>query len=179
MAEEYPRFHHELGANEPKTREAILYVSSKTKFGQTRLNKALWHADFAAFERRGDSITRQEYQHLPFGPALRRMVPLLRQMREEGDITFEDVPGSGEQHPVPVNPWVRVYLTDDDMVYLDEAIDVLGQMTAREASDWAHDFAGWRCTERGDTIDYEWVFWSDEPLTEDEIAYGLSLAPAI
>ena len=180
MAEEYPRFHHELGlSSEPKTREAILYISSNAGFGQTRLNKALWYADFQAFERRGTSITGQEYQHLQFGPALRQMPPILRRMQNAGEIGFEDVDEFEEQRPVPSRPWQRNYLSDEDVSYLEEAIKIVSAMSAKEASEWAHGFPGWRETEQGETIDYEWVFWSDEPLTEDEIAYGLELEPAI
>ena len=176
----FPQYHHERGPNEVKTRELILYISQH-RFGLTRLNKALWKADFDAYRETGRSITGEEYQHIQYGPGLRRMLPLLDKMRQAGELQFEAAQEFQEQNPVPQREanLRRVGLSEREIRIVDGAIAVLEDMTAGEARDWSHDFPGWKLTEDRETIPYEWVYWSDKPLTEDEIEYGLTLGRAV
>ncbi|MFZ0664362.1 MAG: Panacea domain-containing protein [Acidimicrobiales bacterium] len=174
----FPQYHHELGHNEVKTRHLILYIS-RHGFGLTRLNKALWKADFDAYAATGRAITGEEYQHIPFGPGLRRMKPLLSKMQQAGDLRFEAAQEFEEQRPIPlIEPDTDLFSTEE-LAFVDAAVAIIEPMTAKEAELWSHDFPGWRLTDEGEVIPYEWVFWSERPLTESEVAYGLSLDRAI
>jgi len=174
----FPQYHHDLGHNEAKTRQLILYISQHG-FGLTRLNKALWKADFDAYAATGQAITGEEYQHIQFGPGLRRMRPLLTKMQQAGDLRFETAQEFEEQRPLPLVQPDTTLFTDAELGFVDAAIALIEQMTATEAAAWSHDFPGWRLTDDGEVIPYEWVFWSERPLTESEVAYGLSLDRAI
>jgi antitoxin SocA-like protein len=67
-----------------KLRELTLYVSRKSEadepFSSTKLNKLLFYIDFSAYWDFGKPITGEEYQCLEFGPAPRRILPLLKAM---------------------------------------------------------------------------------------------------
>ncbi|MGH7685433.1 MAG: Panacea domain-containing protein [Candidatus Dormibacteria bacterium] len=174
------QYHHERGPNEAKTRELILHIS-RHRFGLTRLNKALWKADFDAYRVTGQSITGEEYQHIQYGPGLRRMRPLLGKMQQAGELQFEAAQEFQEQNPVPQREanLRRVGLSEQEIQIVDGAIALLEGMTASEARDWSHDFAGWKLTDYGEPIPYEWIYWSERPLTGAEIEYGLSLDRAL
>ena len=68
MAEAYPAYHHELGTSPIKTREALLFFALQG-FGKTKLNKAMFHADFEAYAELGSSITGERYYHEKYGPS--------------------------------------------------------------------------------------------------------------
>src|SRR4051812_14637834 len=80
---------------EAKLRELILYIAESSvddaDFGITKLNKILFNADFTAFGRRGEAITGVDYQHLQFGPAPRRMKPVIRELEENHDAIVRSV----------------------------------------------------------------------------------------
>jgi antitoxin SocA-like protein len=82
-----------------KFRELILLIAewcqSDPRFGATKLNKLLYHADFSSFLTNGVPITGQEYFALPQGPAPRRLKPITESMKKKeeelaaGTVTVE------------------------------------------------------------------------------------------
>ena len=59
---------------------------------------------------------------------------------------------------------------------IDEVIDTLRDMTARQASKLSHEEYGWRLTKPGESIPYTSAFFSPEPLTQEQIRYGQEFA---
>jgi len=70
--------------DEAKFAELVLYVAGKSVddpgYGRTKLNKILFYSDFTAYEQLGESITGAEYQKLRYGPAPRRLLPVLERL---------------------------------------------------------------------------------------------------
>src|SRR2546427_882130 len=78
-----------LATDDPDVRlgELVLYIARQCEqdpgFGAVKLNKLLFNADFAAYVEFGKPISRQEYFALDFGPAPRRLLPVLEQLKQD------------------------------------------------------------------------------------------------
>src|ERR1700692_1236181 len=76
--------------DDEKLREMILHLSDLSAqdrhFVAIKLNKLLFYADVLAYQLYGQSITGQEYQALPQGPAPRRLKPVMEKMKKAGEL---------------------------------------------------------------------------------------------
>ncbi len=165
----------DLPGGRDRARDSILYVAKEcvraTRFGQVKLNKILWRADFESFSHRGVPVTGRKYQHLPQGPCLVEMVPLQRSMLESGLIRIDQIDlGSGfVEDRVVVQAVVKSeLLNDDDYFYLDRSIQHYWDKTAREASDQSHGVA-WKITPDKKSIFYELSILSDEIPSQEQM----------
>ena len=55
-------------------------------FGATKLNKVLWFVDACAYALTGSPITGETYTRGEFGPVPKHIVPVRRELAEEGAI---------------------------------------------------------------------------------------------
>jgi hypothetical protein len=140
--------------------ELILYVArvceGDESFGSTKLNKILFLADFLAYRKLGASITGAEYQRLPFGPAPRRLKPVLEALVQSGAaaIRTQDRFGYEQKRPVALRePDLRQF-TGEQIALLDQIIRILWGRTASDVSELSHGFIGWQLAEEGETIPY-------------------------
>ena len=163
-------------------RELILYVSKRCakdpSFGAIKLNKILYHSDFRAFERFGLPLTGKRYFRLKFGPAPSSMVPVRRELYQEGAIDFQIVDfGDGiEQHrTIAKREPVLDLFTADELALVDEVISELWSQSATEVSDASHDVR-WRVLQDRDALPYEFAYLSDDPMTEREAKRTQELA---
>src|SRR5437016_2393135 len=162
--------------NEVNYRELVLYICQKCatdkKFGATKLNKILYFCDFLAYAELGEPITGFEYQRLPNGPAPRRVLPMREEMVNKRDLGIQIIPlrGGRTQHRA-VNlrvPDLSVF-TAGQIALVDRVIEELWDLDAEQVSELSHRMAGWRLAALGETIPYETVFISIEPLTETDV----------
>jgi hypothetical protein len=162
--------------NEARYRELVLYVCQKCatdpKFGATKLNKILYFSDFLAYATLGEPITGFEYQRLVNGPAPRRMLPMREEMEKRRDLGFQIVPlrGGRTQHRA-INlraPDLGVF-TAAQIALVDRVIEELWDLDAEAVSELSHRMMGWKLADLGETIPYETVFISSEPLTEADV----------
>jgi hypothetical protein len=177
--------------NEVKLRELMLYVCIKCgndkRFGSVKLNKLLYFSDFYAYAYLGAPITGVEYFKLPNGPAPRRLIPIRDEMTAKGELGMQHVklsPGYIQKRPVALrDPDLSVF-SAKEIALVDDVINVFCNDNAREISDASHRMMGWRAARDNETIPYETVFVSNEPLTPleqirgAEIAARFRLAPA-
>jgi antitoxin SocA-like protein len=169
--------------DEEKLAELILYISKKSvgdpKFGAIKLNKILYLSDFLAFGNWSEPITGVEYQHLPKGPAPRRLLPVRDEMRSAGILAIQDVPlRSGNVQKRTVNlrePNLKLF-SGEQIALVDSVIEDLRDLDAEESSDYSHRFVGYKMTKLGENIPYGSIFISDEPLSAAEITRGQELA---
>lgn len=162
-------------------RELIVYISRKSEhdphFGATKLNKILYHSDFRAFERFGVPLTGMPYFKLPAGPAPKNLIPVRRDLINEGAI---------EIHHVQIGPYtqertvarrdaVLAHFAADEVQLVDEVIAELWSQTASEVSDASHDIR-WRVLNLKDLLPYEFAFLSNEGVTQREIERTAQLA---
>jgi Protein of unknown function (DUF4065) len=162
--------------NESRYRELTLYVCQKCatdpKFGAIKLSKILYFSDFLAYAELGEPITGFEYQRLPNGPAPRRQIPMREEMikRHELGIQVVRLKGGRTQHRA-VNlrvPDLSVF-TAAQIALVDRVIEELWDLDAEAVSELSHRMMGWRLADLGETIPYETVFISSEPLTETDV----------
>lgn len=170
----------DLPGGQARLREAALYVMEKCqgaeRFGLTKLNKILWRADFKAYAARRLPVTGRQYQRLANGPAPVEMLPILGELQRENLIRIDKVAVGSfyESRPVPLVVASTRYFSEDDLVFLDVAIDHCWKHTGRAASKESHGVA-WETRHNGDLMPYDLALLSDEELTSVELAKFLTL----
>lgn len=170
-------------SNERKLAELILYISQKCAsdptFGAVKLNKILYFSDFFAFGNWGSPITGVEYQHLPKGPAPTRLLPVRNQMVADGDLVIQRVQllsGNVQHRTVNLRePDLNIF-SGREIALIDNVIEALDKLNAQQTSDLSHRMVGWKATSDNETIRYETIFLSDQPLSEAEVRRAQELA---
>lgn len=172
-----------LPGGQKRLSEAVLYVSKKCEdapfFGLIKLNKIVWRADFESFAQRGQPVTGRQYQRLKQGPAPVEMLPVLNELQAGGLLTIKRVQQGNyeEQRPVALDAPVLRLFSPQDLEYLDRAISVYWDKTAKEVSEISHGVA-WNTREDSEAMPYELAYLSDEPLGRGQKARLLKLAEA-
>lgn len=169
--------------NEERFRELVLYISQKCandpRFGSVKLNKILFLSDFLAFAHYGEPITGFEYQKLEQGPAPRRLLPVRKQMIENKELGLQEVPlKSGNTQLRTVNlrrPNLAVF-KPEHIAVVDTVIDAVSEADAVTMSELTHKMVGWKAARYKETIPYETIFLTDEPLSEADEERGREIA---
>jgi hypothetical protein len=166
-----------------KFRELLLYLARKTegdpRCSRTKIYKILFYADFLAFQKLGHSISEQNYQRLPNGPAPKRALPILERMQSEGLCVWaeRDFYGRTQQKLVALREPDLSLFTGDEIAIVDEVIAKLWPYTASDVSELSHRFIGWQLARDGEDIPYSTVALGEpRPPTPREIEYGQRLA---
>jgi hypothetical protein len=169
--------------NEKKFRELVLYISQKCandpRFGATKLNKILFYSDFLSYALTGNPITGFEYQKLPNGPAPRRLLPVREAMVRDEELALQDITlsnGMTQKRTVNLrNPKPELF-GGREIALVDEVIQRLSPFNATEVSELSHQRVGWIAASDNETIPYETIFISNQPLTEEEAQRGRRVA---
>ena len=168
--------------DESKLAELMLYAADKLRDdragGATKLNKVLFFAEFAHMRRYGRPITGAEYQKLERGPAPRRLVPVRQHLVDSGQARIEERFYLGyPQHRLIPKASVRpTLLSPDEVETVDEVIEDLRGLTARQVSDLSHEEEGWRMVDDGETIPFEAAVLRRPVTTERVRAHAGALA---
>jgi len=162
----------EFSFNERRFKDLLLYVSQQLAddptFGETKLNKALFFADFEAFRLLGEPITGAEYQKNKFGPTARRYTimrdELIRwdQLEMERRLVVDHVQDVLKLKNIEPN---TEQFSKEQLAIVDNVIAEMREYTNTEASDESHKrSAGWRTRDFGETIPYSSALINPEPL---------------
>lgn len=159
---------------------AIAYIvdfASKHKeqgnLGKTKLFKILWFAERAYMAQHyARLIEGFEYRHMPFGPVPNpeKIDRILDSLIQSGCIAKKGnnfVVGAKPLESYPPN----VHFFDEEILH-----DL--PKTARELSGASHD-ALWDCTENGEVMPVECVFWNEPPLDEAQKARAIENAKRV
>lgn len=149
--------------NSEKFRELMLYIADQSRedpwFGAVKLNKILYYCDFQAFARFHESITGAGYVKMKAGPVPRELRNERRALLEEGLATIEmrSVFRYTQQRLIPTrkNVQLGMQFSDDEHSIIDEVLEFLKPLSAKEASDMAHDETGWILARDRELIPYE------------------------
>ncbi len=165
-----------------RLRELILYIAKRSKddddFGVTKLNKLLFYADFISFAKYGRPLTNTQYRKRPYGPVPTSIESLRDEMEAANDIVvIHKGLAPYVQHRVfPVREArLDEHFTPSEIALVDEVIQTLRDLNAREISDMSHDFA-WQVARDYELIPYDAVFIYDRELSEHEVAKAHELA---
>ncbi|MGH9328531.1 MAG: Panacea domain-containing protein [Terriglobia bacterium] len=167
--------------NEERFRELILYVSQKCandpRFGTVKLNKILFLSDFLAFAHYREPITGFEYQKLEQGPAPRRLLPVRERIIEAKELGLQEIPlrnGNVQIRTVNLRRPNLAVFEPEHISVVDAVIEALSE--AGTDAVLTHKMVGWKAGRFGETIPYETIFLTDEPLTEADIERGREIA---
>lgn len=150
-----------------KLKELILYVADKCvterTFASTLLNKILFYADFVSYARYGESITRETYFRLPFGPAPKYLIPVRNDMVAAKELVMISrfYHTKQQEVPVAVRPANIGSLSGRDIAIVDEVIDALRSRNATEVSRLSHQFPGFNAVREYEDIPYDTVYLRD------------------
>lgn len=172
-----------MKVNQDKFRELVLYLSEKSKtdkkFGATKLNKLLYFCDFLSYVKFGKAITGAGYFRLDKGPAPKCLVPVRREMIEDGILDLKRVTladGRVQDRTIALRSPNMGRFTQDEIAHIDEVIAKLWDLDADDASDLSHEEVGWKVMRDRETIPYGIAFFSNPPLTEEEKARAREIA---
>jgi hypothetical protein len=165
-----------------KFKELVLHVAlrsaSDERFGQVKLNKILFYADFLAYAHFGEAITGARYQKGQWGPIAVPLVPVLDELLLHRDAAVVPRGYYGREQRVVVaarQPDLDRFRARE-IALVDDVIDALRGKDASEVSELSHTLVGWKLAELGEDIPYETVFLEDRDPTPEEIERGLELA---
>lgn len=169
----------QAAVNDRKMKELILYLASRSeedpRFSATKLNKLLFYCDFTAYRQLGQSITGHSYQKLPFGPVPKAILPILGQMKRDGECeeVQRDYFGKEQRRVLARRSPETSVFSDEELRLADQIVSTLWESSATEVSDLSHDFIGWKVAAPSEVIPYETVFVGDPsmPVSEDEIEF--------
>jgi hypothetical protein len=168
-----------------KFKELILYIARESEgdstFGATKLNKILFFCDFLSYRAYGEPITGQRYFKLPFGPAPRPLIPVVKELIEEGAcIKVQRSHYGRPQDPIIAKREANLEVfTPRDIALADYVLRQLRDNDATQVSDLSHEFIGWQLAADQEDIPYETIFLGDPrkvTLTQEEVEYGQRLA---
>ncbi|MDO8432112.1 MAG: Panacea domain-containing protein [Candidatus Binatus sp.] len=159
----------------------ILHLSDMSvqdrHFGAVKLNKLLFYADVLSYQLYGQSITGQEYQALPQGPAPRRLKPVMEKMRKAGELrTQKLVVGRFAQlRPVVGRLPNLSKFTKQENDLIVRVVQRFWDFNAKQISEESHLFLGWKLAKRGETIPYNVVLIGNRKPTGAEKRKGRAL----
>lgn len=156
-------------------RELIVYISSKcaedSGFGATKLNKVLFYSDFEAFRRFGRPLTGLPYFRLKNGPAPQWLLPIRRDLIDEGAIRLEQEPAGGgfiQDRTIAQREAFLDLFSKSEIALVDSVIDRLWAKSAGAVSEESHGVA-WATRADREPIPYEAAYLSNDKMTDDEM----------
>jgi len=151
--------------NLQKFKEVLIYilnkVGAKPNIGETVLYKLLYFIDFDCYERYEEQLIGATYLKNKFGPTPLEFRRITDQMMAKGEII--EVKDKYFEYPqrkyLPLRkPDLRI-MKGNEIEIIDDVLDRLSDMNARQISDYSHNDVPWLITEEGKAIEYEAVFY--------------------
>lgn len=164
-----------------KFRELLLYLAERSAddplYGATKLNKLLFYCDFLAYGQLGRSLTGARYQKLPHGPAPRQLVPVQRELEQEGAVLVQERQffNQIQKRPIALRAADLTLFSGEEIALVDMLLQVLHRYNASEVSALSHLESGWQLADDGEDIPYETVFLAAPTVTADDVEAGKAL----
>jgi hypothetical protein len=143
-----------------KLRAAILHTCEAVppdRLGAVKLHKVLYFLDMIHYAQTGSSVTGATYKKRPFGPTCVQLLPILRDMQNEGSIHIRDVDFHGlrKKEYIGLDREEAGVLNQAELDLLDEVIQfVCDKNSAKTISEYSHKLP-WEMAEFGEVIPYE------------------------
>lgn len=152
-----------------KFKNVLLYLlehcAGKPNVGETVLNKLLYFSDFNYYELYEEHLTGANYKKLPFGPVPQKLDTILNQMISDSQI--QRVKTEYHNYPqIRFLPLVKADLTQlkaSEKDVIDKVIEQMSDWSAHSISNYSHKDLPWEVTEDGKEINYELVFYREQP----------------
>lgn len=148
-----------------KFKEILLYVLEKIgarpNVGESVLYKILYFIDFDYYEKYEEQLMGATYIRNHYGPTPVEFTKIVSEMEKGNEI--EKVETKFYKYPqtkyFPRREPQLNLLTGQETALIDDVINRLGHLTAKEISDYSHQDVPWMTAQEGMPIDYEAVFY--------------------
>ena len=164
-------------------RELVVYIAEQVgddpSFGDIKLNKTLYWADFYAYNHLGRPITGARYKKERLGPIATPLVPARRELEAEAAVRVEqhEIGTKTANVTVALRPARRDLFTRDELLLVDEIIRLLKPHSGMKVSDLSHRVSvGWNLVEMHEEIPYSTALISTDPPSEATVERGRELA---
>lgn len=151
--------------NKEKFKMVLHYIiykcGLKNNVGKTVLFKLLYFSDFNYFELFEKSLTNEQYRKLSRGPAPIHFDLAVSELINEGKIEMKkkDLPSGKVMYNYSSLVEPLIDLKEDELSVIDDVIDELSHMNAKEISEYSHGDMPWKATDDNEIIDYGFVFY--------------------
>ncbi len=160
--------------NLQKLKEVLLYilakVGSRPNIGETVLYKLLYFIDFDYYEKYEEQLIGATYQKNHYGPTPMEFAKIVEQMTADREI--ERIKSEFFQYPqtkyLPLRQPDLSLLKANEIRLIDDVLNRLGEMNAKQISEYSHQDVPWMTTEDGKIIPYEAVFYRTTPYSVRE-----------
>ncbi len=164
-----------------KFKKLVHYICFRRKdnpssLGYVKLNKILWLSDFVSFYRLGESLTDARYVKRQFGPVPHQIVPVLKELENEGALKIEEKMYFGRpKKSFVVYKDVRDdFLPPEEKRIVDSMIDfVCDEHTASSISERSHDDV-WKFAKDGEELPYYTIFSNKGLITPEDREWAQS-----
>lgn len=151
--------------NLKKFREVLLYIlnkiGSKPNIGETVIYKLLYFIDFDFYEKYEEQLIGATYIKNKFGPSPVEFRKIVDRMIQDEEI--EKVKSNFFQYEqskyLPLRTPDLSMLTANEVKTIDDVLNKLSDMNAKQISTYSHNDVPWLTTQDGKKIDYESVFY--------------------
>lgn len=150
-------------------KEMLLYilgeVGAKPNVGATVLHKLLYFIDFDYYEIHSQKLLGATYTRDSFGPYAVELDEILENMLESDELDFikHTYHGHTQKKYLPLRDPDLSDFSAPEILHVNSVLARLSDMGAREIADYSHGDYPFRATEQGEIIDYETVFYRDDP----------------
>lgn len=154
--------------NVAKFQEVLLYILSKVgsrpNIGQTVLYKLLYFIDFDYYEKFEEQLIGATYIKNTYGPTPVSFAKVVKQMEREGRLVevkskYFDL---NQTKYIPVTEADVSSLSGQELKHIDDELERLAHLSARQLSELSHKDTPWRVAEERKEINYEHVFYRPE-----------------
>ena len=148
-----------------KFREVLLYilnrVGSRPNVGETVIYKLLYFIDFDFYEKFEEHLIGATYIKNTYGPTPVESAKIVSKMIQDGEIISVKTQRSGfdQKKYIPNRQPDLSKLNANEIKLIDEVLERLSHMGARQISEYSHGDIPWVTTEEQARIDYESVFY--------------------
>ncbi|MCD6412731.1 MAG: DUF4065 domain-containing protein [Elusimicrobia bacterium] len=150
--------------NLEKFKEVLLYilneVGAKPNMGETVLYKLLYFVDFNFYEKCEEQLIGATYIKNHYGPTPVEFKKIIGEMEGKDIRKIKD---KYFKYPrtkyLPLREPDLKKLKANEIKVIDEVLEKLSDMNAKEISEYSHNDVPWLTAEDGEIIDYEAVFY--------------------
>jgi len=151
--------------NIEKFKEVFLYiinkVGAKPNIGQAVIYKLLYYIDFNYYERYETQFMGATYIKNRYGPTPVEFKNIVSQLVKAKIV--EEYKSKYFQYPqvkyLPLKKSDLSKLSANELEVIDDVLNKLSDMTAKQISDYSHNDVPWLTTNQGKAIEYESVFY--------------------
>lgn len=159
--------------NLEKFKEVLLYilnkVGSKPNIGETVIYKLLYFIDFDFYEKYEEQLIGAAYIKNHYGPTPVEFEKIVEKMTDKEIVK---VKGSYFDFPqtkyLPLRKPDLTKLKASEVEVIDNVLNKLSDMNAKQISDYSHNDVPWLTTEDETIIEYESVFYRTAPYSVRE-----------